>query len=133
VRVEIRKSGGPTCEACGAHEIVQVPEGPLEKDVLALLEEANAQLERDCVAKFEEKADELRFDAMTRVDRCVTNFRVELLAHFQKQNDELAEGVLAFVEPNARKYRLLKRRWQRKMAAEMAVAVDELRAKTRLA
>ena len=137
MRVEIRKSGGPTCETCGATERVALPEGPLERDVLALLEQANRELERDCVAKFDEAATELRRQTSVYVneyvDRRTEVFRAGLLTHFRKENEALADGVLALVEPDARRHRVLKRRWQRKLAAEVALAVEELRAQTRLA
>ena len=133
MRVEVRKSGGPACSECGAHELVETPDGFLERDVLALLEDANAALERDCVANFERAADDLRAAVNADLEARVASHRAGLLEHFRRENAALADGVLAMVEPDAKRVRVLKRRWQRKLAAEVALAVEELRAQTRLA
>lgn len=131
--VQIRKSGGDECEMCGATELVTLPDGsPLERDVLAFLEARNAELERDCVARFERAATDLRADALEHVEEKVAQYRASLLTFFREENAALADGVLELLEPDARKVRVWKRRWQRQIAAEVAVTVDDLRAKTRL-
>lgn len=131
MRVEIRKSGDPTCEHCGATELIMLPNGtPLERDIKKLLDEENAKLERDILAVFEAAAHDLR----RKVDGEITAARAGLLATFMGRHAELADGINAFMETReVPRYRFAKRRWHRKLSAEIAVAVDDLRTQTRLA
>lgn len=134
MRVEIRKSGGPTCETCGATDLVLLPTGtPLERDIQALLREENARLERDVVLVFNTVTSDLRREALERVDEAIADSYADLKTKFQYQNDSLADGILAFMdERHVSKFRWSKRRWQNRLAAELELAVDDLRAQTRL-
>lgn len=141
MRVEIRKSGGPACEHCGATELVLLQNGtPLERDIHALLNEENERLERNALALQAETAADLRADVddlKAEVDRLVEaaiSIRYgELLNKFERLHDQLADGVTAFMDDQqVPGYRLAKKRWHRKLSAELALAVDELRSQSRL-
>lgn len=111
MKIEVRKSGGPVCEHCGATELVVSPRSneALEADLVALFAKGAAKLERELLDAFEAGRDEA-------LERKLEDARA---AYLKRLSDALGDRVPAV--------RFVKRRWQTEMEESLRSVMDELR------
>jgi hypothetical protein len=113
MQIELRKSGGPACEKCGATEVIL---SPLTNE--AVVEEIAPVLEREA-ARFEEELRALFTDEARSREKKFAAFLARTQARYE-EDVRLAFGDVG-------RFRFFKKRWQQSLRAEVEAALERVR------
>lgn len=138
MNIALVNSGSEPCRECGNRDpILQGGIGtPLHLDLTALFERAWSAREDELTRLFAAERTELEathreaivsMEQLLRQEASATKFKMEM-AH-----SEYEDAVEALAARRARRWRVLKRRWQREFEDELTAAVFELKKQTRRA